>query len=331
MVLQTPLNISTTNSSEYNTCKELCAYAFDYKTSSTIATVNEGYLSLNYLQSQDAQITFNNIPMQVHEVRLYSQTITRFDDASMNGLELYIHHIDTQNQGINFMVCVPIMVSDIAPQSNAQNFIQSILPHLVSTNPDPVAINQAYSLNDFVPYATFMTAETTLPYPPYNGEYRTVYFLPNEHVPILSTTVAQSLRQLLGNPTLEDAEDYYTPSPSEMMINPTGSTNPDEANAGDDIWIDCQPTGDSVIPQTELEKEIGLPQSVPFTDRIRKLWNNKKYGDYMKIIVFVLAVMVLVMIGIKTYKPVIAWINQQTQKVSRPSRPSIPVELFKKN
>lgn len=317
MVIQTPLNIDTLNTELYRTCNELCSYTFDYKTSSTIASVRNGYLQLGYTQSQDATILFNNISMQIREIRLYGYARNQYNSQVQNYMELYIHHIDTENKGINFMVCVPIMVQDNAPQSNAQNFLTQILPHLTNTSDELTAINQVFSLNDFVPYASYFTADTTLPYEPNNGEYRTIFFIPEMHVPIISSELAEQIRTLINAQQIVDVQaDYYSPDTTEIMYNKGGSTNPVEAGTGDDIWIDCQPTGESLIPQNELEEDMGITPDIPFTEKVKKWFENDTFATISYIVLFLIGVMIITALIIKI-SPIVMRSFEQLGKQTR--------------
>jgi len=303
MVLDAPLNIPTNEITSFPECNETCSYTFDYGSSTTVVEHNENYFKFTYETSNRIQSTYNNTQLQVQEIRLYTPSLTRYNGEPAE-FELLIHHIDTQGQGLNVMVSVPIRVEDSPPRSNALSFFEAILPHLPSEANNPVPINQTFSLNDFVPYQSYAFAKTTLPYPPNNGEYTSLFFFPTNGSPIISRMVAEQLAQVLTSP--EVSPDSTDVSIDQMYYNKNGSTHPDENTGDDDIWIDCQPTGDSLIPEDELAREQGLtPPDVPFRERVEKFFEKHEWLFYTLIsFVGILFMLLLFYVGKKVFEMV---------------------------
>lgn len=275
MVLDAPLNIPIDEITSFPECNETCSYTFDYGSSTTVIEHNENYYKFTYETSNSIKSTYNNTQLQVQEIRLYTPSLTQYNGETYE-FELLIHHIDTQGKGMNVMVSVPIQVKDSAPRSNALSFLEAILPHIPSESNNPVPINQTFSLNDFVPYQPYAFANTTLPYPPNNGDYTSIFFLPTNSVPVISRTVAEQLAQVLSSPAVSQGPSV--PTEGTMYYNKTGASHPDENTGDDDIWIDCQPTGDSLIPEDELAREQGLtPPDIPFKERVEKFFEAHEW------------------------------------------------------
>lgn len=274
MVLTAPLDIPTSSLSSFPTCTETCSYTFDYGTSTTVVEHVDNYFKFTYESSNSIRATYNNTQLQVQDIRLYWGSLTAYNGGERY-LELLVHHIDTQGKGLNVMVSVPIKVEESPPQSNALRFFEGILPHLPTRQSDPVPINQSFSLNDLIPYQPFVTAQTTLPYPPNNGEYTSIYFLSTNTVPVISQDVFNKLTRLL---VASGDVSRTKPEPSELYYSPVGSSHPDSSTADDDIWIDCQPTGDSLIPEDDLAREAGDPRVQSIQEKTTEFLD--KYGWY---------------------------------------------------
>lgn len=305
MVLNAPLNIPVDELGSFPTCNESCAYSFDYGSSTTSVKHTENYFTFKYEKSNSIKATYNNTQLQVHDVRLYSPSLTAYNGESTD-FELLIHHIDTQGKGLNVLVSVPIRVQESAPRSNALTYLNSIVNNLptqeAQTDDEFTVINQQFSLNDFVPYQPYVFAKTRLPYPPNNGEYNSIYFL-SANSPIISKTVADKLKSILSSSTNEPERTVPSVSSGEIFYNNIGANHPDEATGDDDIWIDCQPTGDSLISEDELAREQGLtPPDIPFQERVAKFFEEHEWLFWTLIsFVGILFMMLLFYVGKKGF------------------------------
>lgn len=306
MVLNAPLNIPVDELGSFPTCNESCAYSFDYGSSTTSVKHTENYFTFKYEKSNSIKATYNNTQLQIKEIRLYHRSLTAYNGESTD-FELLIHHHDTQNLGINVLVSVPIRVQESAPRSNALTYLESIVDNLptqaATTDDDFTVINVPFSLNDFVSYQPYVFAKTRLPYYPNNGEYTSIYFLPSNS-PIISRTVADKLTNLLSSSSTEQPERTVPSVDSgEMFYNNVGANHPDQATGDDDIWIDCQPTGDTLISEDELAREQGLtPPDIPFQDRVTKFFEEHEWIFWTLIsFVGILFMMLLFYVGKKGF------------------------------
>lgn len=303
MVLNAPLNIPVDELGSFPICNESCAYSFDYGSSTTDVKHTENYFTFKYEISNSIKATYNNIQLQVQEIRLYHRSLTAYNGESTD-FELLIHHIDTQNLGMNVLVSVPIRVQESAPRSKSLTYLESIVDHLPTeaSTSSRTSINVPLSLNDFVPYQPYVVAETTFPYPPNNGECTCIYFLPSNS-PIISRTVADKLTTVLSSSTEQPERTVPSVDSGEMFYNNVGANHPDQATGDDDIWIDCQPTGDTLISEDELAREQGLtPPDIPFRDRATKFFEEHEWIFWTLIsFVGILFMMLLFYVGKKGF------------------------------
>lgn len=274
MTIQAPIEIDQTDTSKYNACSTSCSYSYNYATSATVITNKDDYIKFDYDNTSDAKIMFNSIPMRVQEVRLYNGSLTKYTDADVKA-ELIIHHVDMNDSGTNLLVHIPITSTSESIQSNANDYMKSIISNIPTRNDQTNNLNYVLQLNDFVLERSFFVANTTLPYSPGGGEYTSIYFDAINHSIKLEDTLTNELEKALS----KSEPTTTTANTDDILYNSVGAHDLNKSNPNDDdIYIDCKPTGDALIPLDELQQEEGItPDDVPFSQKIIEFYNKYEW------------------------------------------------------
>ena len=227
-----PINI---NPNYKSTCDRLCKFNYEYP-QSNLSVLNQGsYLKIGYENSSTPSVIFNNVEMSVNEIRLYRPSLHQYNGNNADA-ELIIKHI---GNGSNVLVCVPISIS--ASKTASSDLLDTILTNTLSKAPNQgestqININN-FTLNDFVPTASFYSYKGTLPYDPCSGSYNYVVFDKRDGAQI-STSAYSNLSKLISKQTTEIKQN-------EFFYNKTGAVEGLNANdLGDDYYLECNPTGE---------------------------------------------------------------------------------------
>jgi carbonic anhydrase len=248
-------------------------YEYNYATSSTIVEKQDTYLKFDF-DSKDAEIKFGEVEFEVQEVRLYRGSLTEYEGANV-AAEMIIHHVE-KNGGKNLLVHIPIVFTKETVGSSSNDYLKNTLPHIQEQDPsssdsNKITINETLELNNFVKQRPFFLTSTTLPYPPFNGDNYTIFFSPNLNPILIDQSVKTILNNLLGEPEVS----HTALDDSLILYNKTGSINLSKSDGDtDDIYIDCSPTGDTLIPLDELQKQKGLQPDLSFTERVQKFFQD---------------------------------------------------------
>jgi len=278
MTIQAPIEIDQTNPSQYNACSTSCSYSYNYATSKTVITKQDDYIKFDYDNTSDTKIMFNSIPMRVQEVRLYNGSLTKYTDADVKA-ELIIHHVDMNDSGTNLLVYVPITSTSEPIQSNANEYMKSVVSSIPLRDNQTTDLNRVLQLNDFILERSFFVANTTLPYSPGGGEYNSLYFDAINHSIKFEEGVINSIQEALNKSEPEGTTKANT---DDILYNSVGAHDLNKSNPNDDdIYIDCRPTGDSLIPLDELQQEEGItPDDVPFTKKVMEFFKKYEWIEY---------------------------------------------------
>lgn len=278
MTIQAPIEIDQTDTSKYNECSTSCSYSYNYATSATVITNKDDYIKFDYDNTSDSRIMFNSIPMRVQEVRLYNGSLTKYTDADVKA-ELIIHHVDMNDSGTNLLVHIPITSTSESIQSNANDYMKSIISNIPTRNDQTSNLNRVLKLNDFVLERSFFVANTTLPYSPGGGEYNSLYFDAINHSIKFEEGVINSIQEALSKSEPESTTKANT---DDILYNRVGAHDLNKSNPNDDdIYIDCRPTGDSLIPLDQLQQEEGIvPDDVPFTEKVMAFFKKYQWIEY---------------------------------------------------
>ena len=269
------INIDT-SSPNITSCTLKCDLAFDYGDISDLVITNNGdYLSLTST-STNKPVTYNLSTYNVTEIRIYRKSLNKFNGQNSDGELIIIH---TSNEGKpSLVICVPIKKansSDIATGvlstiiSKAKNGANSLNQKVLMQEQDFV-----YNLNDFVPrkpfYMTVIFGANYIIFPPSSNTY---VYINISDFDILSTITIIKTYPILQNPKIS----YNARGPSLAT--------------SDEIYIDCQPVGESDNKKTVVTDNGKPALSAAFN--LKTFFNNVIIQLILGSLVFVLFIIIV--------------------------------------
>jgi carbonic anhydrase len=240
-----PININKANSS--GSCDLKCDYKFGYKSYSPIIKNKENYLSLNYTGSTNP-VVYNNIEMNVIEIRIYTPSLHQFNGIKTDGEILIIHN----GNSTNLIVSIPFI------KGNKSDSGSELLNHLISeasltvpnTNEEYTLNISNFNLSKFIPVnKPYFSYTGTAPYVPCNGSYDYIVF-DTEFALNLSDYNLQKLKNIISSPETKIKNNAF-------FYNKNGAQNKNNVNL-EEIYIDCQPVDEegNVLVNQDLEGTI---------------------------------------------------------------------------
>ena len=234
-----PINIPRESS---DLCVEKCSLKFNYGKSSFSIKNGGDYLSLGY-DASTTNVKYNANKMEVHEIRIYTPSLHTYDGVRAEAEMIIVH----SGFGKNLLVCIPMKSSD-GSGSGASTFSQMLseASSRISNTGDATTINAlTWSLNDFVPNKKPLWSYTSnLPYNPCTGVYDYIVFSLNDYYVPISAKMVGLLQGKNNKKGLITKQQYEIKSGPRIFYNKNGATNSNFSGDDDDIYIECQPTGD---------------------------------------------------------------------------------------
>jgi len=231
-----PIDIDAEKQS--GTCDLKCNYQFRYSDSISTATNRGDYISINYEPTSSAPpVRFNAYEYSVSEMRIYTPSLHTYNDTKAAGECVIVHTSSSGNYPL--LVCVPIGVGDSA--SKASQYLSNVIKTMSKTAPvdkDSTQIPQSFNLDDFVPSKPFYSYTGTQPYQPCQGKNNYVVFTPSDSACSVSSQVLETLRSVIQ-------ENAYTTNTSTPFFYNSAGPGQSLNFGNDDIYIDCQPVGES--------------------------------------------------------------------------------------
>lgn len=270
-----PIDISSSNSS--GKCDYKCDYRFKYHTSSCVGKNMGDYISLSYDNTSSSFVTFNLISYVVKEVRIYHKSLHSFNGNKLDA-EIIIVHISNTGE-MPLLVCIPIKVSNST--SISSDFFKNIVTNMAKNAPSEgdsstIKINN-YNLNSLIPKKSFYSYTATEPYQPCSEKVNYVVYDASEIYLDISQDVYNSLQKII-------TENYYTvKSGISFFYNSKGPNT----STGDDIYIDCQPVGQSEETTTIVNDNSNV-SSYDFS--LEDLKNNDLFKFIISIIIFLIII-----------------------------------------
>jgi carbonic anhydrase len=271
-----PINISL--SSITGKCDYKCAYNFNYNNSSCIATNRGDYLSLSYDNSSSHPVIYNASNYDVNEIRLYTPSLHSYSGSKTDGELIIIHNPITG--AVPLLICIPIKSNNNSSVSSL--LFKTIVDNVANSAPadgetTTVSLgNQQFNLNDLVPKKPFFAYSATEPYQPCSTNVNLlVYDSLTVSLDIMPDTLTK-LQSIIQN------NSYDIKTGPNLFYNEKGPN----LGGGGDIYIDCQPVGESE-ETTEIITDMG---STSFKDFFK--------NSYLKFILFML-LFIIVLYGLK--------------------------------
>jgi len=228
-----PIDISASNSS--GKCDLKCDYKFKYGNSSCIGKNMGDYISLSYDNASSSSVTFNMISYNVTEVRLYHPSLHSFNGNKIDAEMIIVHKSNTGE--IPFIVCIPIRLSNSTSISSVmfRNIIHTMSKKAPSQGDETTIQIKNYNLSSIIPKTKFYSYTATEPYQPCNETVNYVVFDATDSTLDINNDTYEIFKKII------QTNSYVTKSGVNYYLNEKGPNTATE----DDIYIDCQPVGQS--------------------------------------------------------------------------------------
>lgn len=260
-------------------CDYKCAYNFTYNNSSCVATNRGDYLSLSYDNSSSHPVVYNASNYDVQEIRLYIPSLHSYSGTKSDGELIVIHNPITGS--VPLLVCMPIKSNNNG--SVVSLLFQTIVDTVANSAPadgesTTVALgNQQFNLNDFIPKKPFFSYSATEPYQTCSTN---VNFIVYDSLTISLDIMPDTLTKLQS---IIQNNQYDIKTGPNLFFNEKGPNT----NSSGDIYIDCQPVGES-------EDTIEIISDMGSTYSFKDFLNS----PYLKFILYML-LFIIVLYGLK--------------------------------
>lgn len=270
-----PIDISSSNSS--GKCDYKCDYKFKYQTSSCVGKNMGDYISLSYDNASSSYVSFNLTSYIVKEVRIYHKSLHSFNGNKLDGELIIVHSSNTGEMPL--LVCIPIKVSNST--SISSGFFRNVVTTMSKNAPSEgdsttIKINN-YNLNLLVPKKPFYSYTATEPYQPCSENVNYVVYDSSEIYLDIPQDVYDNLKKII-------LENYYEVKPGVSFF--YNSKGPNESSE-DDIYIDCQPVGQSDETTTVVNDNSN---SINYDFSLEDLKNNDFFKFLLSIIIFLIII-----------------------------------------
>ena len=196
-----PINIKVENSK--GKCNTKCKLECKYHNSSCIAKNMEGYISLSYDQIPEPPIKYNDVSLDVKEIRIYSPSLHTYNGIHTDGEMLIIH----KNHNTNLVVCIPIIKDDKNTNNNLNEIIEKCSSVIPNVNEESTLDLTDYNLSNFIPLnSLFFHYTCTVPFD-CSQKYDAIVFgnvseyisISLEKLEILRTIIAEEVYDVNNN------------------------------------------------------------------------------------------------------------------------------------
>ena len=276
-----PIDISPKNIS--GNCTSKCKYSINYQsTVNTVITNNGDYISLSYDNSKGTPVKYNDNQYNVTEIRLYFPSLHSFSGKKSVGEMIIVHNSSVTSTTL--LVCIPIHISSTETVASQllENIIKTCTTYIPSEGETYNATFNNFNLRTFIPQKPFYTYNATLPYQPCssNADYIVFPNLLGNNIDISKITAKSLLTIITKNV-------YLVQSGPNLFYNKNGPSN--DSISDDDIYIDCQPVG-----QSEEQTQVVVSNNNSPTMSINDLFKNSAFLSFFIILVVIFAVFLFV-------------------------------------
>ena len=253
-----PIDIN--NSSISGKCDLKCDYSFKYQNSSCTATNRGDYISLSYDNHSNPPVIYNTNTYDVKEIRIYTPSLHTYNNLRADAEMIIIHN---SNSGARpLLVCVPIQNNN-STSISAQLFktIISTVSKSAPTNGDSTTVStKAFNLSSLVPRKPFYSYSATEPYQPCSTNVEFVVYDLNSSALDINSDTLQILQQVIAK------NAYDIKKGPQLFFNEKGPSRYGSGN--DDIYIDCQPVGESDESEAVIVEDYSTGNSTYDTSSI---------------------------------------------------------------
>lgn len=247
-----PINIDINNIS--GKCDAKCSFTMNYNDSSCVVTNKGDYILLSYDSSKNPPVVYNGGNYYVKEARIYFPSLHKYTGMSSDGEMIIVHKSTTKAKGL--LVCVPIkflsgdMQIDDPSRREGALFLNEVCNTLSNNAPNfgekSNVSNVSYNLENFVPKKAFFSYSSNEPFEPCGGINDFVVFDVNEWYITMFANSYAKIEKIISNHDIDVVAD----DDIKLFYNPKGPVP-----SSDQIYIDCQPVGQSEERVIVVEEE----------------------------------------------------------------------------
>lgn len=273
-----PIDIVKTDS---NNCTYKCDYSFHYQYTSVRVKNNGDYLEYQF-NKQTNPVKFNNKYYNVDSMRIYQKSLHTYNNQKADAELLIIHNEPYTNEIL--IVCVPILKGKVNSSSPSELDILIDQTSQMANNINSSAkltINN-FTLNSLVPKKPFYYYVGTLPYIPCTKNIKYIVYDIKDSLNIQINSYDEQLTNIISENNIISIKDK-----TEKVSYSYNKDGPNKNILEDDIYIDCQPTGDN--GDVLISKKISVPSV------------NNEIGKYLGLGLLIIIVIIILYYVIKNY------------------------------
>lgn len=285
MSCQNPTSPNDIVINKNNTCSQYCVFNFDYKITS-VNVRNRGKYLLYTFDDQTRPVKFNNHNYKVVSMRIYRPSLHTYNNKPAHAEILIIHNQQIENNNYNvstnnkLIVCVPIIEG-----SNSESILDVLIKQTSTiANNKNNEISSLYipefTLNTLVKNKPFYFYKGTLPYEPCGGSINYIVYDINNSLNIQNDSY-KKLQKIISKHNITSIKN----NGDNIFYNENG---PNNNNLGNDIYIDCEPTGDN--GEILISKSINFPSVNPLI------------GEYLSFSLLIVIIVIVLYYVIKFLK-----------------------------
>jgi hypothetical protein len=231
------INISPQNIA--GTCESKCSYSFKYPTTNSTTVSNYGaYLQFTYELSNTSPVLYNNNSYNVSSISIYSPSLHKYNNATTDG-EVVIRHTPVSG-GNPLYVIIPLSTGGLT--TTGSQVISTVINAAGKSAPSSGKNTNKgvseFTLNNFIPMKQFYSYTTS--------KMDCIVFDISNAIGINSADLKIFKSIVKAAPS-----NPFTVSTS-LFINTKGPSN--SLNGDSDIYIDCQPTDQTIETVTRDKK-----------------------------------------------------------------------------
>ncbi len=248
-----PININVTDDKnlQKNQCHKKCDYLYYYKESPSVLENDYDSIKLSYDNdtATSAPINYNGNKYTVAEVRIVWPSIHSWNGEFADAEMLIVHRPFPGEVASNLTVCIPFKEQGSTSNPVALSKIINLMKESASQKGNSVNLT-SYNLNDYIlqnqPYFWYKGTLIFDECDGNNNEYLVFDYTSQDGYKTISSTDFSNLKNIIKQSTLSPVRNTNGASDTLTYYNPYGALkSASNISSTDEIYIDCQPTGDS--------------------------------------------------------------------------------------
>lgn len=262
-------------------CKKKCEYSFDYPITNLVARNNGDHITFRPDTQRVSPVYYNQEKYDVKVMKLYVPSVHAFGGSPADA-ELMIEHVGVTS-GERLMVCVPIMKT--TSETLIDKLIQQVSQFAPTDGGDAGEISiPRFSIGDLVPMKPYFSYKGSLPNSGMDDYKYNVIVFQKQNAILVSHKGHKKLKSLIKEhkhtaiPKKQEVESFLgrrviiegleDGTETNVFFNKAGPSN--SAGGTDEIYIDCQPTGES---GEVISYNVPNNNNVYDSDSMNKAWS----------------------------------------------------------